>query len=59
MKTVAKIKDKRELEKLGVAVDWWSMVKLEKRKKKDRTVGFFEVKVQVDRLWIYTDEKII
>ena len=54
-----KIKDKQELEKLGVAVDWWSIVKLESRYKKDRTVGFFEGKVQVDRLWIYADEKII
>ena len=54
-----KIKDKQELEKMGIAVDWWSMAKLESRYKKDRMVGFFEGKVQVDRLWIYTDERII
>ena len=44
---------------MGVPVDWWSMVKLESRYKKDRMVGFFEGKVQVDRLWINTDERII
>ena len=52
------IKNKQELEKLGVATDWWSMKKLELRYKKDKIVGFFEGEVQVYKLWIYTDEKI-
>ena len=46
------IRDKQELEELGVASDCWSVLKLELRYKKDKTVDFFEG-VQVDKLWIY------
>ena len=53
------IKDKQDLEKLGLTTDWWSMLKLESRYKKDKNMGFFEGKVQMDELWIYTKEKII
>ena len=44
------IKDEQDLEKLGLATDWWSMLKLELRYKKDKTMGFFEGRVQVDEL---------
>ena len=50
------IKSKQELEELGVATDWWSLNKLESRYRKDRNLGFFEGEVQVDKLWIHTDE---
>lgn len=52
------MKNKQDLEKLGVATDWWSVLKLESRYKKDKNMGFFEGKVHVDQLWIYTNEKI-
>ena len=42
-----------------MASDWWSLNKLESRYRKDGNLGFFEGEVQVDKLWIYSDEKII
>ena len=51
------MKDKQDVEKLGLATDWWSMLKSESRYKKDKNMGFFEGKVQVDELWTYMKEK--